>query len=354
MMRLTYTKSLLLVILAASCLLSGLNAHAQIKRGAVATQPEAMRPPPPEDEDPQPPFNAAVPISQSVQQTMTAGGTYTVSITMKNTGNTTWLGDNGYGLGSSNPTDNLTWGIGRVTVPGEIPPGGFAQFTFQVTAPSNAGSYNFQWRILREYVEWFGTASDNLVINVVAPTPDVPTPTPETPQYYGGLSPAGPSKSILPSGASLRENQYIESPNGRYKLFMQGDGSFVMYRGDGTVSYRMEKHGAYAVMQTDGNLVEYRSDGAAIWVSNTTNCPGCFLEIEDNGNLFIGYHNEDRSYAYAVWGTGPDAFPISSGTGTAGVSQMQKSLPPSPPPPFTPPFSYEEQKQVVWHNEGNF
>jgi hypothetical protein len=335
----------LLIIFTILFLFSGTNAHAQIKRGAVAEQPEAMRPPPPEDDDPQPPFNAAGPINQSVPQTMVAGGVYTVSITMKNTGNTTWTGDAGYGLGSSNPHDNWTWGIGRVTVPGEIPPDGFAQFTFQVTAPSTPGSYNFEWGMLQEYVEWFGNPSDNLVINVIASS----NGQPQEPQIYGGgfALPPG-NKSILLPGQSLRENQYIASPNDNYKLFMQGDGSFVMYRRDGTVSYRMAKHGAYVVMQTDGNLVEYNSDGTPIWFTNTVGCQNCFLEIFDNGSLRVGFHNDVNSIAWVQWGTDPDPNPVYQGT--AGKSQMVLDLPSSPAPvgvpSIQPPSNFSKNYNV--------
>ena len=31
-------------------------------------------------------------------------------------------------------------------------------FNFNITAPANVGYYHFQWRMLQENVEWFGSA----------------------------------------------------------------------------------------------------------------------------------------------------------------------------------------------------
>jgi RHS repeat-associated protein len=107
-------------------------------------------------------------ISQTVPSVMEEGAAYSVSITFRNTGNTTWTDANHYRLGSWNPVNNGTWGLGRVYLEaGElVPPGGLKTFSFQVVAPSTPGSYNFQWLMLRELVNWFGAASTNLVITV--------------------------------------------------------------------------------------------------------------------------------------------------------------------------------------------
>jgi hypothetical protein len=112
-------------------------------------------------------------ISQQVPETMTAGQKYTVSVTLKNTGTSTWTPGTGYRLGSQNPQDNKIW-LGtsnRVYLnDGEsVAPGQEKTFTFTVTAPSVAGTYSFQWRMLRESVAWFGDFSTNKAVGVVAP-----------------------------------------------------------------------------------------------------------------------------------------------------------------------------------------
>jgi len=115
------------------------------------------------------PSNQSEFVSQTVPTSMKAGEAYNVTIQMKNIGNTTWDAGTGYKLGSQNPQDNTRWGTSRAVLASPVPPGGTAVFTFVVWAPGKAGSYNFQWRMLREGVEWFGPSTPNLVISVKAP-----------------------------------------------------------------------------------------------------------------------------------------------------------------------------------------
>ena len=94
--------------------------------------------------------NDATFVSQTVPSTMVAGQTYSVSVTMKNTGTTTWTAANNHKLGSQNPADNTTWGTSRATLAASVAPGAQHTFTYNVTAPATAGTYNFQWGMLQE------------------------------------------------------------------------------------------------------------------------------------------------------------------------------------------------------------
>jgi RHS repeat-associated protein len=147
-------------------LFAGFNAQAQTSGGTFKPPVDVLRPPPPPGEDP--PYNDAIFSSQSVPTTMTAGSVYTVTVSMINYGTTAWTSAGSYYLGSRNPYDNVTWGGGRVGLAGTVYPGQTAVFTFNVAAPSTVGSYNFQWAMVQDGVEWFGPASDNVVVNVVA------------------------------------------------------------------------------------------------------------------------------------------------------------------------------------------
>ena len=115
-------------------------------------------------------------ISQSVSSSLTTGQTVTVSVTMKNTGTTTWTANAGYVLGSQSPQDNIQWGVGRVLLSAvdQVDPGQSKTFTFQIKAPAQAGNYNFQWQMLQENVQWFGeyTAVVPVAVNPVAPVND--------------------------------------------------------------------------------------------------------------------------------------------------------------------------------------
>jgi DNA-binding beta-propeller fold protein YncE len=128
--------------------------------------------------------NGAAFVSQSVPAAMNAGQAYPVSVTMLNSGTSTWTAAAGYRLGSQNPQDNVTWGMERVLLASgdAIAPGQSKTFTFNATAPATAKIHNFQWRMVREGVMWFGALSTNVGVTVSAGT-TVPQQTP-----YGGVA----------------------------------------------------------------------------------------------------------------------------------------------------------------------
>jgi hypothetical protein len=116
-------------------------------------------------------------VSQNVPSSMMAGLPYPVSITLKNTGNTTWSNTTGpgtpnaYSLGAQNPQDNVNWRIdgfpNRVPVTGSVPPGTTTTFNFDVVAPAIAGTYDFQWQMVDDYVAWFGGRTPNVKVSVL-------------------------------------------------------------------------------------------------------------------------------------------------------------------------------------------
>lgn len=112
------------------------------------------------------PANRAEFVWQSVPTTMEAGRTYNVAVQMRNTGSNTWTAGAHYNLGSQNPQDNSTWAMARVVVPSSVTPGTAVTFNFTITAPSTPGAYNFQWRMVQDFVEWFGDFSPNVAETV--------------------------------------------------------------------------------------------------------------------------------------------------------------------------------------------
>ena len=112
--------------------------------------------------------NNAMFISQSVPSSLTTGQTTSVSVTMRNTGTTTWAAGT-YSLQSQNPASNTTWGLNRVNLASSVAPGSNATFTFNVTAPGTAGTYNFQWRMAQDSVGAFGDLSTNVAVAVSQP-----------------------------------------------------------------------------------------------------------------------------------------------------------------------------------------
>lgn len=115
--------------------------------------------------------------SQQVPAAMVIRETATVVIGMTNTGTVTWPAQGPIRLGSQNPQDNTTWGLGRVALAADTPPGATASFTFAITAPTSAGRRSCSWQMLEEGVEWFGedTRAGISVFTGAGPTtvPDV-------------------------------------------------------------------------------------------------------------------------------------------------------------------------------------
>src|SRR5262249_26124006 len=107
-------------------------------------------------------------IGQSVPTQMTPGQKVQVSVTMMNMGANTWTAAENYRLGSQNPVDNSTWGLGRVLLDptDAIATGQSKTFNFTVTAPSTPGQYNFQWWMVRDGYLYFPPPSDNVVVTV--------------------------------------------------------------------------------------------------------------------------------------------------------------------------------------------
>jgi len=99
-------------------------------------------------------------VSQVVP-TLEPGETVTVSITMKNTGTSTWEADGNFKLGSQSPVDNKIWGLDRIdlAVDESIAPNTEKTFTFEIVVPNSDGIYNFQWQMVQEGEEWFGSRS---------------------------------------------------------------------------------------------------------------------------------------------------------------------------------------------------
>jgi hypothetical protein len=131
---------------------------------AVTVSDTAPPPPPPG-------ANGAQFVSQTVPSVMVAGQTTSVSVTMRNTGTTPWTDGGGYSLTSQNPAYNTTWGLYRVYLAaGEsIAPNATKTFTWSVTAPAAAGTYDFQWRMRQSGVEWFGDLTANVAVQVLPP-----------------------------------------------------------------------------------------------------------------------------------------------------------------------------------------
>jgi hypothetical protein len=112
---------------------------------------------------------------------------------------------------------------------------------------------------------------------------------------FAGMVSAMP-RSILKTSQILYQGEFLQSPNGKFKLVLQTDGNLVLYEGEKALwsSETNGKNVKKLVMQSDGNLVLYSPNGP-VWATNTSGNPGAYLVLQDDGNLVI-YR--------AIWSTG--------------------------------------------------
>jgi hypothetical protein len=87
-------------------------------------------------------------ISEVVPTSMVAGSHFTVRVTMKNTGTTTWTQAGGYCMISEDPYNNTRWGTNRLLLSSSasVAPGATVTFLNTITAPLTPGTYPMQWR----------------------------------------------------------------------------------------------------------------------------------------------------------------------------------------------------------------
>lgn len=105
----------------------------------------------------------------------------------------------------------------------------------------------------------------------------------------------------LEAGDVLSANQWITSPDGRYRLIQQDDGNLVLYPPSGRALWSSATAGhpsATTAMQPDGNLVVYGGGGAPLWSSGTSGQPGAALAVQDDANVVL------YRLGSAIWASG--------------------------------------------------
>jgi hypothetical protein len=88
-----------------------------------------------------------------------------------------------------------------VELPAAVAPGGEVTLNFTVTAPSASGTYNFQWRMVQECVQWFGDFTPNVAV-VVTVFADVPL------EYWARSFIEGLYSNGITGGCALNPRRY--------------------------------------------------------------------------------------------------------------------------------------------------
>jgi hypothetical protein len=108
--------------------------------------------------------NNAVVYSNDIPTSMNLGQTYNVTVTIKNTGTTTWTKTDGYKYSAIDSTDSFVV-TSKIELAGtdSIAPNGTKAFQFTLK-PTSEGTQATKWRMMREGSEWFG---ETLIVNIV-------------------------------------------------------------------------------------------------------------------------------------------------------------------------------------------
>ncbi len=236
-------------------------------------------------------INNSIFISQVVPSTVNTNETFTVSITFKNTGNTIWYptGTEPYNLGSQSPQDNFTWGTNRMSIPNTVAPDEQVTITADLSAPSTAGIYDFQWRMVQEAVEWFGEMSDLVSIEVVDNT--------VTPVASISSTPACNSGSvIISSDLSGPQIFYLFNEDGSQELQNSGTVNAMSYEftniADGTYTGKVEKDGSISALSNTTELVNLQNTEIITQPANIN------ANIGENVNFSVTANGSNLSYQW--------------------------------------------------------
>ena len=114
-----------------------------------------------DDDTPPPPDDEADVLAVVLPTALSCGGSFAASVEVRNTGAATWTLDAGYALGAVDDEDPLYAADVRIRLPEgvSVPPGGTYTFPFPLQAPATGGEYVTDWRMVHEFVQWFGESA---------------------------------------------------------------------------------------------------------------------------------------------------------------------------------------------------
>lgn len=108
-----------------------------------------------------------------------------------------------------------------------------------------------------------------------------------------GTEQSGPGTSVLKAPGELKPNEYLISPNKKWKLVFQSvDANVVIYGEDGKAKWASgltsTNGGGRFAVQSDGNCVVYDSKGEVTWAwRSNRGSPPYQLVLDDSGRMTI-------------------------------------------------------------------
>lgn len=115
-------------------------------------------------------------VSSTLPTSLPCGQRVVARVTMQNLGNTPWTAAEGYKLGAVDDSDPFSPGRYELPAGVSVAPGQSYEFQVALQAPSSSTSGTTDWRMVREFVNWFGeTTSRPVSISCGPPTFDLST-----------------------------------------------------------------------------------------------------------------------------------------------------------------------------------
>ncbi|MFZ0544295.1 MAG: NBR1-Ig-like domain-containing protein [Candidatus Promineifilaceae bacterium] len=159
-------------------------------------------------------YNASFVVPEQLE--LEAGNTIPVTITVSNEGSLYWssqgetpinLGGHWYRVSDDARSDNeARWSLDQNVAPGES-----LQMTVMLTAPNEAGEYQFEWDLVQEGVVWFSLRNGRHFTSYVTVLGAVGTPTVERePDTFSNARPTAhpiPNRRVL---WSIAARQFLE------------------------------------------------------------------------------------------------------------------------------------------------
>jgi hypothetical protein len=118
--------------------------------------------------------DGAVIVSADFPDALPPGAQAQATVTVENTGTTTWTRDQGYKLGAVGDADVFHGPDPRVWLPqgASVSPGSSFTFVVALTAPASPGALPTRWRMVHEGADWFGAEADATIAVGGAPSGD--------------------------------------------------------------------------------------------------------------------------------------------------------------------------------------
>lgn len=98
------------------------------------------------------------------------------------------------------------------------------------------------------------------------------------------------AKDTLQLNERLAVNEYLQSNNGSYRFYLQGDGNLVLRNAASAVMWTASTQGKGGVslnMQSDGNLVLANAAGQSVWSSASNGKGAVRANLADSGNFAL-------------------------------------------------------------------